>query len=109
MFLPFMILDYGWKNSQKDYIIIFWALLPPATVAPRVRGIKHCTNNLFWMNMGRKPKQAGIPQQQHRKPQQDRSVRSMAKMLDAAEAIFAKGGDNSLTAVSYTHLTLPTN
>jgi AcrR family transcriptional regulator len=49
------------------------------------------------MTMGRKPKQAGIPQQQDRKPQQDRSVRSMAKMLDAAEAIFAEGGDNSLT------------
>ena len=47
--------------------------------------------------MGRKPKQAGIPQQQDRKPQQERSVRSMAKMLDSAEAIFAVGGDNSLT------------
>ncbi|MBJ7346229.1 MAG: hypothetical protein JHD09_13215, partial [Gemmataceae bacterium] len=47
--------------------------------------------------MGRKPKQAGIPQQKDRKPQQGRSVLSMAKMLDAAEAIFAVGGDNSLT------------
>jgi AcrR family transcriptional regulator len=36
------------------------------------------------MTMGRKPKQA-------------RSVLSMAKMLDAAEAIFAEGGDNALT------------
>jgi len=32
-----------------------------------------------------------------RKPQQNRSVHSMARMLDAAEAIFAKGGDNALT------------
>ena len=32
-----------------------------------------------------------------RKPQQDRSARSMAKMLDAAEAIFAEGGDGALT------------
>jgi len=47
--------------------------------------------------MGRKPKQASIPQQKDRKPQQGRSVLSMAKMLDAAEAIFAVGGDNSLT------------
>jgi AcrR family transcriptional regulator len=32
-----------------------------------------------------------------RKPQQDRSARSMAAMLDAAEAIFAEGGDGALT------------
>jgi len=32
-----------------------------------------------------------------RKPQQARSILSMAKMLDAAEAIFAEGGDNALT------------
>ena len=32
-----------------------------------------------------------------RKPQQDRSVLSMARMLDAAEAIFAEGGDSALT------------
>ena len=32
-----------------------------------------------------------------RKPQQARSILSMARMLDAAEAIFAEGGDNSLT------------
>jgi AcrR family transcriptional regulator len=32
-----------------------------------------------------------------RKPQQDRSARSMAKMLDAAEDIFAEGGDGALT------------
>jgi len=32
-----------------------------------------------------------------RKPKQARSVLSMAKMLDAAEAIFAEGGDNALT------------
>ena len=32
-----------------------------------------------------------------RKPQQARSILSMAKMLDAAEAIFANGGDNALT------------
>jgi len=32
-----------------------------------------------------------------RKPKQARSILSMAKMLDAAEAIFAEGGDNALT------------
>ena len=32
-----------------------------------------------------------------RKPQQARSILSMARMLDAAEAIFADGGDNALT------------
>jgi len=32
-----------------------------------------------------------------RKPQQDRSALSMARMLDAAEAIFAEGGDSALT------------
>jgi AcrR family transcriptional regulator len=32
-----------------------------------------------------------------RKPQQDRSTLSMARMLDAAEALFAEGGDNALT------------
>ncbi len=32
-----------------------------------------------------------------RKPQQDRSARSMARMLDSAEAIFAAGGDSALT------------
>jgi len=32
-----------------------------------------------------------------RKPQQARSILSMAKMLDAAEAIFAEGGENALT------------
>jgi len=32
-----------------------------------------------------------------RKPQQDRSILSMARMLDAAEAVFAEGGDNALT------------
>jgi len=32
-----------------------------------------------------------------RKPQQARSILSMAKMLDAADAIFAEGGDNALT------------
>ena len=32
-----------------------------------------------------------------RKPQQARSILSMARMLDAAEAIFAEGGDNAVT------------
>jgi AcrR family transcriptional regulator len=32
-----------------------------------------------------------------RKPQQDRSTLSMARMLDAAETIFAEGGDSALT------------
>jgi AcrR family transcriptional regulator len=32
-----------------------------------------------------------------RKPQQERSVRSMANMLDAAEALFVEGGDSALT------------
>ena len=90
-----MILVYGWKNLHKDCIIVFWAGLPLLPL-PQGAGRTISQNNVFWITMGRKPKQDFKPQKD-RKPQQGRSVLSMAKMLDAAEAIFAKGGDSSLT------------
>jgi AcrR family transcriptional regulator len=51
---------------------------------PQPHGQDSYPDNAFWMTMGRKPQQA-------------RSILSMARMLDAAEAVFAEGGDNALT------------
>ena len=97
-FIMFTYYDFSlWlEKLAEKYKIISRALLHPCYRCPMGSGRTIAQNNVFWMTMGRKPKQDPTPKQD-RKPQQDRSVRSMAKMLDAAEAIFAEGGDNSLT------------
>lgn len=75
-YFPYFLSDYDTKAGL--------GLIAHLATVPQGRGQDRRTDNALWMTIARKP-------------QQDRSARSMAKMLDAGEAIFAEGGDGALT------------